>query len=163
MADDLHYVGGTWYRICDRTGFKIRNWRTRKEWTGRWVRDQSFEERQPQDFVRGVIDEQFVPEPRPRQLNVFLGPLQTMTTADINAGETVIPVQSTIRMSVNDSVEVMMSNGEYFLSKIADIPSRTAFQLQSPLPWFVTSGSFVTDTTAQTYADINTTPWIIPR
>lgn len=72
MADDRHYVPGDFYRICDRTGFKVRAGRTRKEWTGRIVRTKSFEMRQPQDLVRGVPDWQAVPDPRPRQANQFI-------------------------------------------------------------------------------------------
>ena len=72
MADDKHYEPGSFYRICDRTGFKVRAGRTRKEWTGRIVRDQSFEMRQPQDFVKGVVDYQAVPDPRPRQRDLFI-------------------------------------------------------------------------------------------
>lgn len=158
MADDLHYIGGTWYRICDRTGFKIRNFHTKREWTGRYVRDQSFEDRQPQDFVRGVSDQQFVPDPRPRQLNVFIGPLTTQTTADVVPGDVLIPVQATVRMNIGDIIEVMMDNGVYFRSTIADIPSSVIFQLAQPINWFTSSGAIVTDVSAQTYADINSTP-----
>lgn len=74
MADDRHYVPGDFYRICDRTGFKMRAGKTRQEWTHNIVRDQSFEERQPQDFVRGVYDNQNVPLPRPRQPDRFINP-----------------------------------------------------------------------------------------
>ena len=66
MADDKHYVPGDFYRICDRTGFKIRSGKTKKEWNGRIVRKESWEPRQPQDLVRGIADYQAVPEPRPR-------------------------------------------------------------------------------------------------
>jgi hypothetical protein len=74
VVDDRHYVPGSFYRIDDRTGYKIRAEHTRKEWTGRIVREQSWEPRQPQDLVRGVRDDQNVPEPRPRQQNVFIDP-----------------------------------------------------------------------------------------
>lgn len=73
MVDDRHYVPGTFYRMCDRTGFKTRSYRTRKEWTGLIVRDSVWEARQPQDFVKGVIDDQTVPEPRPRQPTTLIG------------------------------------------------------------------------------------------
>ncbi len=79
MADDRHYVPGDFYRICDLTGFKIRANRTKKQWNNYIVREQSFELRQPQDFVRGVRDDQSVPEPRPRQINVFLEQNTTIT------------------------------------------------------------------------------------
>lgn len=72
MADDKHYVPGDFYRMCDRTGFKVRAGRTQKEWTGMIVRGQSWERRHPQDFVRGVRDDQTVPMPRPRQVDLFI-------------------------------------------------------------------------------------------
>lgn len=72
MADDQHFVGGDFYRIDDRTGFKVRANRTRKEWNGRIVRSDSFEPRQPQDMVRGQRDDQSVPKPRPRQPDLFI-------------------------------------------------------------------------------------------
>jgi len=83
MTNDLHYVPGTFYRICDRTGFKTRAYRTRKEWNGKIVRDQSWESRQPQDFVRGRKDDMKVPEPRPRQTNQFVS--QTVTLPNLIA------------------------------------------------------------------------------
>lgn len=72
MADDRHYVPGDFYRICDRTGFKVRAKHTKKEWTNMIVREQSFEMRHPQDFVQGVRDDQTVPEPRPRSQDLFI-------------------------------------------------------------------------------------------
>lgn len=72
MADDRHYVPGEYFQICDFTGFKIRNSRTKKVWTGMQVREQSWEARNAQDFVRGVVDDQTVAIPRPRQTNVFV-------------------------------------------------------------------------------------------
>ncbi|MDE2101697.1 MAG: hypothetical protein KGL39_30910 [Patescibacteria group bacterium] len=72
MADDLHYVPGDFYRIDDRTGFKVRARKTRMEWNGLIVSRKVWEARQPQDFVKGVIDDQTVPMPRPRQPNTYL-------------------------------------------------------------------------------------------
>ncbi len=91
MADDKHYVPGDFYRICDRTGFKVRANQTRQQWDQLIVRKESWEPRQPQDFVRGVADEQIVPMPRPRQPNVTfrptaVGSFQVMRYADTAAG-----------------------------------------------------------------------------
>lgn len=66
------YRPGDFLRVCERTGFVVYASRTKKEWTGRIVRDRSFEMRQPQDFVRGVIDDQRVPDPRPRPADTFV-------------------------------------------------------------------------------------------
>lgn len=73
MADDLHYVPGDFYRICDMTGFKVRANRTKEMWFGTIRRSQSWEPRQPQDFVRGRPDKQSVPDARPRQADVSVG------------------------------------------------------------------------------------------
>ena len=72
MADDRYYVPGSFYRIDDRTGFKVRAERTKKEWNGLIVREQSWEPRQPQDFVRGRKDQMTVPDARPRSPNSFI-------------------------------------------------------------------------------------------
>lgn len=78
MATERWYKPGSFYRICDRTGFAVRAERTKKEWTGLLVRDRSFEMRHPQDFVRGRIDPQVVPDPRPRQPNTFVSSTVTL-------------------------------------------------------------------------------------
>lgn len=69
---DAGYISGDPWVICDRTGFKVRMSETRREWNGSRVRWQSFEERHPQDFVRGVVDRQAVPDARPEAEDVFL-------------------------------------------------------------------------------------------
>jgi len=69
MGTERFYKPGSFYRICDRTGFAIRAERTRTEWNNLIVSDRVWEARQPQDFVKGVADNQNVPFPRPRQPN----------------------------------------------------------------------------------------------
>ncbi len=56
---------GDWYVSCDKTGFKVPASETRKEWNGLIVWEQVYEARHPQDFVRGVRDDQTVPFARP--------------------------------------------------------------------------------------------------
>lgn len=73
MPQDKFYVPGTFWRICDRTGFKTRSYDTQMEWNGLIVDKRVWEARQPQDFVKGVPDNQTVPYARPRQPNVFVG------------------------------------------------------------------------------------------
>lgn len=65
---------GDFWRIDDRSGFKVPASRTRKEWTGEIVDRKSYEARHPQDFVRARRDEQRVPDPRPRPEDVFQFP-----------------------------------------------------------------------------------------
>lgn len=77
-AKEWRYVPGDFWRICDRTGKKVRASQTRKEWNGLIVRERSWEPRNQQDLVRGRIDPQAVPEPRPRQPNVFISTAQML-------------------------------------------------------------------------------------
>ena len=66
MPTAVDFRSGEWLRICDRCGFRRYASETRKEWTGLIVcADTCWEERHPQDFVRGVHDRQRVPDPRP--------------------------------------------------------------------------------------------------
>lgn len=73
MGTERFYKPGSFYRIDDRTGFAFRSERTRKEWQGLIVSDRVWEARHPQDFVKGVQDNQTVPYARPRQPNTFIG------------------------------------------------------------------------------------------
>lgn len=66
-----YYIPGSFYRSDDRTGRKVRAERTKKEWNNLIVDENTFEIRQPQDFVRGVRDDQTVPEARPWPPNNF--------------------------------------------------------------------------------------------
>ena len=63
---------GAWNNICDRTGFKVKSTRSRREWTGNTVRNQSWEERHPQDLIRSIPDRQDVEDPNPEQTDTFL-------------------------------------------------------------------------------------------
>lgn len=73
MGREKFYKPGSFYRICDRTGFATRAERTSMEWQGLIVDRRVYEPRQPQDFVKGVNDDQTVPYPRPRSPNPPVG------------------------------------------------------------------------------------------
>lgn len=148
MSDDKHYVLGDFYRIDDRSGFKRRNWQTRKEWNGLIVDRNFWEERQPQDFVKGVTDNQNVPEARPRQVDVFIAMLQTTTTADVGTLGTTIPIVSSVRMFIGDTVQIMLDNGVMFTSKIASVPTLASITINPGLPSIASSGSILNDLTA---------------
>lgn len=149
MADDLHYNGGEWYRICDRTGFKIRDVGTKKEWNGLIVRNQSWEPRQPQDFVQGVADDQSVTEPRPRQVNQFIGPLTTVTTAPLVIGSIVVHLESSLRMLIGDNLWIMMDNGVVMSTFISSVPDTFTVHISPAMVWPAAANSQVTDVTAE--------------
>lgn len=74
------YVAGTWKACCDRCGFNFRNTQLRLEWTGLRVCRDCFEERHPQDMIRGVADRQAPPWVRPEPDPVDVG---TVTPDDL--------------------------------------------------------------------------------
>ena len=63
---------GDWNAICDLSGFKCKASETVLRWDGLRVLRRFSEERQPQDFVRGVKDDPTVPWNRSEQPDVFL-------------------------------------------------------------------------------------------
>lgn len=154
MADDKHYVPGDFYRICDMTGFKVRAGRTAKQWNNIIVRQKSWEPRQPQDFVRGVTDYQSVPEPRPRQINVFLGPLTTSLTAAAAINATTLHVESSVRMLVGDAVRLPLDNGNEYAGTVNSTPTETTVIVNPALPYSASSGNVLTDITAVAEPDI---------
>lgn len=67
-----YFNPGDYNCICDVTGFKMKASQCRLQWNGLFVRKESFEERHPQDFVRGKTDDQSVPIPRSDSEPTFL-------------------------------------------------------------------------------------------
>lgn len=65
-------IDRTWNVICDLSGFKCKASETVRRWDGLRVLRRFSEERQPQDFVRGVKDNQSVPWARPEAADSFL-------------------------------------------------------------------------------------------
>lgn len=59
------YLPGSNYIIDDESGFRVRVEDARIQWNGLLVDKTRWEARQPQDFVKGVRDDQSVPDPRP--------------------------------------------------------------------------------------------------
>src|SRR5580704_5290348 len=156
MGTKLRYKPGSFYRIDERTGFAERAEHTRKQWNNIIVREQSFEERQPQDFVRGRRDDQTVPDPRPRSANVFLGVQTTLTaqsgggfsggfSGGFQVGNYVLPVASVVGFNVGDSVSVQMNNGGTFFTTISAISAAAlTITLTKPLPYPAVAGAIVT-------------------
>ena len=69
------YVRGDWNIICMRSGFKIKASQSTREWNNLRVAEKYSEARHPQDFVRGVMDQQAVPFANPESAtDNFLNP-----------------------------------------------------------------------------------------
>lgn len=66
MGKRDYFKIGDYNVICDRCGAKFKARECRMEWNNLFVCSYCWEARQPQDFVRGRIDDQRVPIARPR-------------------------------------------------------------------------------------------------
>ena len=66
-----YYSHGEFNAICDVCGSKFKASYLRKRWDGLMVCQDDFEQRHPQDFVRGVADIQMTPWSRVEQADVF--------------------------------------------------------------------------------------------
>jgi hypothetical protein len=147
MAGPAYHKGDFW-RICDECGFKMRASQTRKRWDGLMVCDADFEERHPQDFVRGMIDRQNVPDPRPEPVDNVIGPLLTAMLEPASAGATTIYVVSTVRFSINDRIGLLMDGGSEFRTVVQSVVDSTILSVSPALPTSISAGASVTNYSA---------------
>jgi hypothetical protein len=158
-VQDGGYKKGGFWRIDDRTGFKVRGYNTVKEWTGSIVDKNDFEARHPQDFVRGVADKQVVPAPRPRApVDTYIGPLDTELTAAGKAGDITLTILSSVRMVIGDRISVLLdegyANAGNLITTISGISGPNSITLAVPLPGPASIGNVVTDWSAVAAANI---------
>ncbi len=154
MAIRTIYRPGDFLRDCDRCGFTLYASETRKEWTGLIVCEACWEPRHPQDFVRGRVDRQNVPDPRPPGATRFLGPLTTTTTAAAPAGQAFLLLTSTTGMTAMDVLQVILSDGGMARMTILAVTSAVRVDLTAGLPGGVAESALVTDVSAVTAADL---------
>lgn len=151
----MSYRAGDFYRICDVCGFQYRASQTRKRWDNLMVCLADFEERHPQDFVRGRKDNQNVPEPRPEPIDTLVGPLTTTTTAAAVAGATTINVELSTRMQSGDHIGIMLASGNVHRAVINVIVSATQITIVAPgLSGSVASGALIINYDAVAEAEI---------
>jgi len=63
---------GDWNAICDACGHKYKFSQLKLRWDGLYVCSYDWEPRQPQDYVKGVRDNQSVPVSRPQAPDQFV-------------------------------------------------------------------------------------------
>lgn len=114
-------------------GFVYYASETYRTWDNKYVCAADYEERHPQDFVRGRRDNQNVPNARPEQVDTFLGPLITNISAAASAGATTFSVDSSTRFLAADHIGVSLSNGTIERHIIQSIPSATSIEITAPL------------------------------
>lgn len=141
MADDRHYVPGDNYILDDLSGFKIRSRKARIIPGGQTghlaVAPSRWEPQQPQDFVRGVRDDQTVALSRPRQENRFTL-VGTTVAAPSARGTRFITVASSAGFVPGNVIQIMLDSGVNFLTAISVITGNV-FTIPQSLPFSVGS------------------------
>lgn len=117
-----HYVHGDYNVICDASGFKRKRSECRRQWNGLLVSNEFWEPRHPQDFVRGKIDDQSVPDPRPESVDVESQKTTTLS-ADEAAGQTTLSVASTTHMRAGRTVIVFLDSDQTHVSTVSSFTS----------------------------------------
>jgi hypothetical protein len=84
MGKADYFKDGDWNGICDYCGFKFKFSKLKKTWDGYYACRKCWEPRQPQDFVRGVLDDQSVPDSRPDQDPTFVEGAQNLPLPEGN-------------------------------------------------------------------------------
>lgn len=82
MGKADYFLLGTYNSICDQCGFKYKDKDMRTQWDGLRVCKSCWEPRNPQDFVRGVQDNQSVPIARPDSTPTFTEGAQNLPLPD---------------------------------------------------------------------------------
>lgn len=159
MGRKHYYSPGQFSRICDRTGFRVLASDTKMEWDNLIVRKKSWEIRQPQDFVRGVQDDQNVPDARIRPNPTFIGPAQSMLSAAAVYGQAYVQITAPFQVFPGNTIGIMLNadlgivflttvlpNGGDFNSDFGPDFSNGAYTfINPPLPGPAAAGNLVTN------------------
>lgn len=142
----MEYRAGDFWRICDVCGFDYRASETYKRWDGLIVCASDWEPRHPQDFVRGRMDRQRVPDPRPEPDASYVV-TQTTTTAAAAAAATALSVTSSTGMVAGHRVAIQLDSGELHEATLQAVPDATSLTLTAAtaLPSSAASGAIVVD------------------
>lgn len=139
MTNDRWYNPGDNYILDDLSGFKIRASRSRRipggQTGGAQVAPERWEPQQPQDFVRGVPDDQLPAIVRSRQQNRFVI-LATYVTAPSARLTYEITVDNSVGFSVGNNCLLMLDSGENATVAIGGIAGNE-ITLGTPLPYSV--------------------------
>jgi hypothetical protein len=150
-GNDRYRKGGYW-RIDDRDGSRQRASDTLKEWNGAIVAKEAYEPRHPQDFIRGRLDKQAVPDPRPVEAVAnasFVGTPTASINANAPAGAIALVFDSTSGFSAGDQIAIMLDNLDRFLATIKTLGTDgVSLTIATPLPFSVSVGNYVSDYSA---------------
>ena len=130
---------GDWNAICDRCGSKFKFSQLKLEWDGLYVctANGCFENRQPQDYVKGVRDDMAVPVSRPDQPNVFLDEIIVKQTPNVTLSMYIhyIVTKYLINFSVLSTATLLVHRiNNYINNAVSSIITPTLLVIYRPKP-----------------------------
>lgn len=134
------YKPGDWNVRCDHCGMKRKASQCRMTWDNFFVCNECWSPRHPQDFVKGIPDDQSVPIARP-DVVATMGTTTVKTTALKNA--TTIDLTSISGIADGDAIGIVMDNGASHWTFSNGTPSGYTVTLGSYLPYLATAGNAV--------------------
>lgn len=140
----VHYKLGSFYRSDDRSGFVTRAENTKQEWQMLIVDRALWEIRQPQDFVKGVRDDQSVPDARSRLPTPWQGPVSTQLSQPAAPGATFLYLEELYGFSQGGKIGVMTDQGQYFNTTISGAPTTDGVPISPPLAGYASANNIVT-------------------
>ena len=82
MSEKTIYIPGDWNAVCDVCGFEFKASQLRKRWDGYRVCSKDWEQRHPQDFLRGKPERNRVPWARQENDIILPSPYALKTEVD---------------------------------------------------------------------------------
>lgn len=82
MGKSDYFAAGQWNVVCDQCGKKFKSSQIRRQWDGLYVCRKCHDPRHPQDFVKGVVDDQSVPYSRPQTDATFTAEATALTVTE---------------------------------------------------------------------------------
>lgn len=140
-----NYRHGDWRAVCDYCGREFYGSELKKEWTGLFACEADWSPRHPQDFKRGVRDDQRPPFVRAEGTDIPVAPFTTALNGAAATGDTVLTVDSTSYFTAGNYVRVALANGGIHQVASASIDSATQLTLSSGLPSPASDNANVTD------------------
>jgi len=102
------YQPGNYRFICQVCGFEYRWTQIKKRWDGLWVCEKDYEERHPQDFVRGRKETLSVPESSP---DITIQERTTTLASSASEDDLSVTVSSASLIAEYESIGITLDNG----------------------------------------------------
>ena len=131
---------GDYNAICDKCGMKRKASTLSRDWQGLRLCPQCFDTRNPQDFVRGVEDNQTVPWSR-SDIKQEQG--TTAVKVAGSKGDMTIDIDSITGLSDKDSIGIVVDNGSTDWQLINGTPAVNTVTLTNPLIYPAAVGNAV--------------------